>query len=49
MRVGDVSHPALFQRIAAVVHHGGTGADPNAAFLANGSASGGSDHTRPSA
>jgi len=31
MRVGDVSHPALFQRIAAVVHHGGAGTTTTAA------------------
>jgi UDP:flavonoid glycosyltransferase YjiC (YdhE family) len=31
MRVGGVSHPALFQRIAAVVHHGGAGTTTTAA------------------
>jgi sterol 3beta-glucosyltransferase len=31
MRVGGVSHPALFQRIAAAVHHGGAGTTTTAA------------------
>jgi UDP:flavonoid glycosyltransferase YjiC (YdhE family) len=31
MRVGSVSHPALFQRVAAVVHHGGAGTTTTAA------------------
>jgi vancomycin aglycone glucosyltransferase len=31
MRVGTVSHPALFQRVAAVVHHGGAGTTTTAA------------------
>lgn len=31
MPVGTVSHPALFRRVAAVVHHGGAGTTTNAA------------------
>jgi len=31
MRVGGVSHPALFQRSASVVHHGGAGTTTTAA------------------
>ncbi len=31
MRLGPVSHPALFQRVAAVVHHGGAGTTTTAA------------------
>ena len=31
MQVGSVSHPALFQRVAAVVHHGGAGTTTTAA------------------
>jgi vancomycin aglycone glucosyltransferase len=31
MRLGGVSHPALFQRVAAVVHHGGAGTTTTAA------------------
>ena len=31
MQLGTVSHPALFQRVAAVVHHGGAGTTATAA------------------
>ncbi len=31
MQVGTVSHPALFRRVAAVVHHGGAGTTTSAA------------------
>jgi vancomycin aglycone glucosyltransferase len=31
MPLGTVSHPALFQRVAAVVHHGGAGTTTTAA------------------